>query len=182
MKSGVRRENRTFAELAAAAADAGAKKGKISERALRRALKVFYPTAVKVLAAFELAGALGECKGGKFEFIADRVPSSKDGGGEREEYLPLAETDDDFRKVGFKGYLTGTLLPAVKIGITYGSLSVVFLERKMSVGYERAREVYDLVAAAGLLGGDDEINPGRKLMKMTPAEYDVLYGRVVSRQ
>lgn len=182
MKSGVRREERTFAELVVAAASIGESKGKLSERALCRALKVYYPTAVKVLAAFELAGALGECRGGKYVFLSDRASVMKDGGGEREEYLPLAETDVDFRKVGFKGYLTGTLLPAVKIGITYGSLSVVFLERKMSVGYERAREVYDLVAAAGLLDGDDEINPGRKLTKMTPAEYDVLYGRVASRQ
>lgn len=182
MKSGIRRENRTFAELIAAAAAIGGKKGKLSESSLRRGLKVFFPTAVKVLCAFEIAGALGERKGRNFAFRADGTAVFGDKGGEREDYFPLAETDADFAKVGFKGYLAGTLLPAIKIGITYGSLSVVFLERKMSVGYERAREVYDLIAAAGLLGGDDEINPGRKLMRLTPSEYDALYERVTFRK
>ena len=182
MKSGIRRENRTFAELVAAAAVRGEKKGRLSESALRRELKVFYPTAVKVLCAFEIAGALGERKGSNFDFRPDAAAVWGGKGGEKEDYLPLAETDSDFKSVGFKGYLTGTLLPAVKIGITYGSLSVVFLERKMSVGYERAREVYDLIAAAGLLGEEDEINPGRKLMKMTFSEYDALYERVSLRK
>ena len=55
--------------------------------------------------------------------------------------------------------MTGTLLPAVRIGVLYGSLSVIFLERKMSVGFERAHEIFDIIAACGLLGEEDDITP-----------------------
>ena len=49
----------------------------------------------------------------------------------------------------------------------------------MSVGYERAHEIYDIIAACGLLGDEDEINPGRRKMTVGFADYDALYARLV---
>ena len=77
--------------------------------------------------------------------------------------------------------MTGTLLPAVRIGVLYGSLSVIFLERKMSVGFERAHEIYDIIAACGLLGEEDDINPGRRKITIGLADYDALYARLVTQ-
>ena len=56
------------------------------------------------------------------------------------------------------------------------------MERKLSVVYERACEVYDLLGVAGFLGADDEINPGRKLMTIGYDGYDAVYARAESRK
>lgn len=175
MKESIRQESRTFGTLADEAAEYAARKGAISEKKLSRALGIFRPTAAKLLAAFVVAGAAREIGRGKFAFLPAAYRPT-DGGAEG--YLPLAETDAAFSEVGVRGYLKGTLLPALKIGLTYGSLSVIFLERKMSVGYERAHEVYDIIAVAGLLGEEDGRNPGRRLLTLSPARYDELYAEV----
>ena len=101
--------------------------------------------------------------------------------GYAQDYLPLVEEEKAFKPIGADGYMTGTLLPAVRIGVLYGSLSVIFLERKMSVGFERAHEIFDIIAACGLLGEEDDINPGRRKVTIGLADYDALYARLVAR-
>ena len=39
--------------------------------------------------------------------------------------------------------------------------------------------IYDIIAACGLLGDEDEINPGRRKMTVGFADYDALYARLV---
>ena len=65
--------------------------------------------------------------------------------------------------------------------ITRVADTVIFLERKMSVGFERAHEIYDIIAACGLLGEEDDINPGRRKIVIGLADYDALYARLVTR-
>ena len=87
----------------------------------------------------------------------------------------MVEEDKAFKAIGAEGYMTGTLLPAVRICVLYGSVSVIFLQRKMSVGYERAHEIFDIIAACGFLGEEDEINPGRRKVNIGYADYDRLF-------
>lgn len=179
--NGVIRENDTFFGIIAGAVALAAKEGKVSEKKIESALGVRRPTAAKVMCALAVMNLLGEKHGKKSLYAgapdeAERVLRRKDEFAQ--DYLPLVEEDKAFREIGAEKYMTGTLLPAIKIGILYGSLSVVFLERKMSVAYERAHEIFDIIAACGLLGEEDDINPGRRKMLMTFADYDSLYRRV----
>lgn len=186
MKETVRQEKNTFAEYAVLAAELGAKEGHLSEKSLCRHLGIHAPTAVKLLCAFDMAGLLGDedkKKGFVWQGNADDVAALKtrrDSLGQT--YLPLVERDKDFEKLGYTGYLFGTLVPALKLGLTFGSLSVIFLQRKMSVVNERAHEIYDLLGICGFYDGDDPINPGRKLMTVTHSDYDGMYVRLEKRK
>lgn len=185
MSGKILQENRTLAVLAAEAAEYAAGERTINAKALAKRLGIFRPTAVKLLCLLDLMGLLGERGRKGFEVLpcaraaeeirarAERLP---------QDYLPLSEDEKEFEKAGYDGYMFGTLLPALKIGITYGSISVIYLQRKMSVGYERAHEIYDLLGAGGFFDKDDEINPGRKLMTVGYSDYDRIYMRLEGRR
>ena len=179
--SGVIKESATFFEFIRRAAEYAEREGRVAEKKLAKALGVRIPTAAKLVCALEIAGVLGR-KDGKYRPYtgsgSEKGEIAARGAEFPQDYLPLVEDDKAFKPIGAEGYMTGTLLPAVKIGVFYGSLSVVFLERKMSVGYERAHEIFDIIAACGLLEGEDEINPGRRKMKLGLADYDALYARL----
>lgn len=184
---GALKENRTLPAIFLAACELAADKGSVDEKTLHKKLRIRIPTAIKIICTMDIAGYLGERKGkgkgfvfscGKcnLEEVRGRVAALGS------KYLPLVESDEAFAETGYDGYVRGILLPALKTGIFYGSLSVTFLERKLSVVYERACEVYDLLGVAGFLGADDEINPGRKLMTIGYDGYDAVYARAESRK
>lgn len=177
--SGIIKEKETFFTLVPRAREFARREGKFSEKKLASALGVHRPTAAKLICALLVTGDIEQTKGDKFLFT--------DGGGGRNDagadafthdYLPLVEDEKAFRAIGHEGYMTGTLLPAVKTGILYGSLSVIFLQRKLSVAYERAHEIFDIIAACGLLGEEDDRNPGRRKMAFGFADYDALCARL----
>ena len=179
--SGVIRESISFFEVIALAAEYAEREGKVSEKKLKKALGVHLPTAAKAICALAVTGVVGRKEKKYYPFTGSTgVPAEVQAERSRhkEDYLPLVEEDKAFAPIGVEGYMMGTLLPAIKIGVLYGSLSVVFLERKMSVGYERAHEIYDIIAACGLLGEEDDLNPGRKKMKLGFADFDALYARI----
>lgn len=183
--SGIIRESDTFFGIVARALALAQKEGYVSEKKIESALGVRRPTAAKVMCALAVMDVLGERHGKKFSYkgtAEDAANALRLKEEFSQDYLPLVEEDKAFKAVGAENYMTGTLLPAVRIGVLYGSLSVVFLERKMSVAYERAHEIYDIIAACGLLGEEDEINPGRRKMKMGFADFDRLYARLVAEE
>ena len=182
---GALKENRTLPAIFLAACEFAAEKGFVDEKTLHKKLKIRIPTAVKIICAMDIAGYLGERIGKGFVFSCGKCNLEEVRGRVARldsKYLPLVESDEAFAETGYDGYVRGILLPALKTGIFYGSLSVTFLERKLSVVYERACEVYDLLGVAGFLGADDEINPGRKLMTIGYDGYDAVYARAESRK
>ncbi len=185
MKEEVRQERNTFARYAAEFA-AKAKHGEeVNEKVLCKRLGIHRPTATKLLCAFDLAGYLGEQDRKGFVWLGDDKTAEVLAARAEElhqEYLPLVERDKDFDAIGYRGYLFGTLIPALKLGITFGSLSVIFLQRKMSVVRERAEEIYDLLGVGGFHGEDDQINTGRKMTAATHADFDRIYVRLESRK
>lgn len=185
MKEEVRQERNTFARYAAEFA-AKAKHGEeVNEKVLCKRLGIHRPTATKLLCAFDLAGYLGEQDRKGFVWLGDDKTAEVLAARAEElhqEYLPLVERDKDFDAIGYRGYLFGTLIPALKLGITFGSLSVIFLQRKMSVVRERAEEIYDLLGVGGFHGEDDQINTGRKMTAATHADFDRIYIRLESRK
>lgn len=178
--SEVIKENGTFFEIAARAAEYAAEKGKVSEKKLAKALGIRMPTASKTVCALALMGVLGKKDGRYYPYTGNGAEAAEVRARAAEypqDYLPLVEDAAAFGKIGADGYMTGTLLPAVKIGVMYGSVSVIFLQRKMSVVFERAHEIYDIMAVCGMFGGEDEFNPGRKKFIPGSADYDALYAR-----
>ena len=176
--SEVIRESDTFFGLVARALETAADAGRISEKKIVSALGVPKPTAAKIMCALALIGALGEKHGGKYAYAgeADATADVRKRAEEfPQDYLPMVEEDKAFKAIGAEGYMTGTLLPAVRICVLYGSVSVIFLQRKMSVGYERAHEIFDIIAACGFLGEEDEINPGRRKVNIGYSDYDRLF-------
>lgn len=179
---GILQEKETFFGVIADAVAYAKREGRVSEKKLKSALGVHLPTASKAVCALLLMGVVGRREGKYYPYVGKGDEEAKvraRAEGYAQDYLPLAEEDKAFRSVGTDGYMTGTLLPAIKTGTMFGSLSVIFLERKLSVGYERAHEIYDIIAACGLLGDEDEINPGRRKMTVGFADYDALYARLV---
>lgn len=179
--SEVIRESDTFFGLIARALETASDAGRISEKKIVSALGVRKPTAAKIMCALALIGALGEKHGGKYVYAgtADAAVDVRKRAEEfPQDYLPMVEEDKAFKQVGAEGYMTGTLLPAVRICVLYGSVSVIFLQRKMSVGYERAHEIFDIIAACGFLGEEDEINPGRRKVKIGYSDYDRLFAEL----
>lgn len=185
MKEEVRRERKTFAEYAAEFAEKAKPGDEVNEKSLCKRLGIHRPTATKLLCAFDLAGYLGEQDRKGFVWLGDDKTAEVLAARAEElhqEYLPLVERDKDFDAIGYRGYLFGTLIPALKLGITFGSLSVIFLQRKMSVVRERAEEIYDLLGVGGFHGEDDQINTGRKMTAATHADFDRIYIRLESRK
>lgn len=179
--SEVIKERDTFFGLTAQAAAYAAKEGRVSEKKLAKALDVRMPTAAKLVCALRIMGVIGGREKKYYPYTGTGSEAGETEGRSADypqDYLPLVEEDKAFKPIGAEGYLTGTLLPALRIGAWYGSLSVIFLERKMSVGFERAHEIFDIIAACGLLGEEDDINPGRRKMKLDLAGYDALYARL----
>lgn len=171
-------ENRTLAALAADAYLAAEKEGVVGEKLFMKKLGIARPTAVKICAAFKLGGRTG--KGGRKgeEFIADdgfyrdmklraeKYPSA---------YIPLVEADKDFKRVSVDSYIKDVLLPALLIGLTFGgSVSPMYLQRKLGVVIERAEEIFALLDVAGLVGDTDETNPSRRKLAAGLADYDSL--------
>lgn len=184
MSGGIVKENDTFFGLVARAAEYAAAEGRVNEKKLAKALGVHIPTAAKLVCALRVMGVLGAKEKKYHPYTGNGTEAAA---AERrkaeyaQDYLPLVEEEKAFKPIGADGYMTGTLLPAVRIGVLYGSLSVIFLERKMSVGFERAHEIYDIIAACGLLGEEDDINPGRRKIAIGLADYDALYARLVTQ-
>ncbi|MEG1662593.1 MAG: hypothetical protein RR338_01290, partial [Clostridia bacterium] len=153
---------------------------------LEKALKIANPTAIKTLSAFMCLGALGEksfLHGYKFDISDDILVALKSQRGYHSNYKMLVENPSQFKAVGgVKGYVYGTLLPVIKIGLTFGgSLSIGYIERKFGVNYQRATEVFDILYALNYIGGVDERNPARNLMAITACGYDELVFRLEAR-
>ena len=177
------REKETFFGIIVASAALGERTGVVSPEKIASALKVKMPTAIKAYCALEVMGLLGEVTRKKRVYTGKAGESARIAARKEEfpqDYFPLVEDASAFSEVGAAGYIGGTLLPALKAGMMYGSLSVIFIERKLGVPYERAREIFDIIAAAGLLGDEDEFNPGRRLMNFGFADYDALFARLVA--
>ena len=184
MSGGIVKENDTFFGLVARAAEYAAAEGRVNEKKLAKAVGVHIPTAAKLVCALRVMGVLGGKDKKYYPYTGsgtEAAAAEKRKAEYAQDYLPLVEEDKAFKPIGADGYMTGTLLPAIRIGAMYGSLSVIFLERKMSVGFERAHEIFDIIAACGLLGEEDEINPGRRKMAASLSDYDALYARLVTR-
>lgn len=136
------REKETFFGIIAASAALGERTGVVSPEKIASALKVKMPTAIKAYCALEVMGLLGEVTRKKRVYTGKAGESARIAARKEEfpqDYFPLVEDASAFSEVGAAGYIGGTLLPALKAGMMYGSLSVIFIERKLG-GALRARE------------------------------------------
>lgn len=122
------REKETFFGIIAASAALGERTGVVSPEKIASALKVKMPTAIKAYCALEVMGLLGEVTRKKRVYTGKAGESARIAARKEEfpqDYFPLVEDASAFSEVGAAGYIGGTLLPALKAGMMYGSLSVI---------------------------------------------------------
>lgn len=164
-------EKRTTAELLCDAALLAAKKGYIDEKSLARKANINASSAAKLIAALRICGVLGnEVKHG-YEYLSMREFAPKDS-------RLIVEKVKDASSYG-KDFLSELLLPSVKVAIEWGNIiGVNMLERKLGLGYYRAIDLFDLLDAAGIIGEESYVNPGRRNLTITSADFDALIKRM----
>lgn len=173
-RDAVKQEKKTFGEIISGAASLGMKHGKVGVKDLQKQLHIEYPTAVKAVCALFAAGLIGERIKKDHAYVSDKTKERAlfDGCAKCGDYLPFVEGDADADKLDTYSYMEGVFLPALKMALMFGSVSIIFLQRKLGVVTERANELFDLMQAAGLLGEEDFYNPGRVQVRFTHADYD----------
>ncbi len=177
----IKRENKTYKQIFLLAVDMLDKNQKFSIKTLQSGLKIEKSTAVKVVAGLFCMGAVSQIDEKNYEFFGDKVDvdAVRDKQDLFENYFFIKEDDKFFGTNALKTYLSDVLMHAIKLGVLSTSLSLIFMQKKMGLSGERAREIFDILHTINFIENEvDFYAPNRQKFCLGYDGYDRLYDRV----